>query len=104
MSCSSFAPSVAPCDGALQKPQASREDRKQARALTSEYVRINEFFPLSFQISCFYLDYWSNLHHTEEQTEGSLTTERGLIDSRCLQLQQRWSERLYRLSGVGLPC
>lgn len=102
--CSSFVPSLAPCNGGLQEPEASREDRKHARALASEDVRIKEFFLLSLQISCFYLNYWSNLHPTEEQTWSSLTTERGLIDSCCLQLQQRWSERLYRLSGVGLPC
>lgn len=103
--CFSFVSSVALYNDGLQEPDVSREDRKQARALTWEYVRNKPgFFLLRLQISCFYLGCWSNLHPTEEPTRGSLTTEHGLIDSRCLQLQQRWSERLYRLSGVGLPC
>ena len=89
---------------ASEEPRAPAEDRKQARGLTSGYARKKPVFPphLNLQTSCFYLDCWAV--YTLPRSRG-VFTHRAWPDWQPLSPpQQRRSERLCRLSGVGLPC
>ena len=89
---------------ASEEPRAPAEDRKQARGLTSGYARKKPVFPphLNLQTSCFYLD--CRAVYTLPRSRG-VFTHRAWPDWQPLSPpQQRRSERLCRLSGVGLPC